>query len=184
MLITEFLPEQQYYKYGDWMKSQDDEARHLYFGVAADNSIIDRLMLDIEANPNNHKFLIVTEDNQWVGTLHIAIGGTQVEFGLMVSREYRGRGIGGIMLEEALLWARNRGYKELFMHCLTWNQPIKHLCDKHGLKSRSMFGESEVQVEIPQSSWTSIIKEVNIRNRNIFHTYLQNSTRWYQEIYS
>lgn len=180
---TEFLPATRYYQYTDWMKNQDAEARRLYFGVAGGDDMIDRLMLTIEADPDNHKFLVAVSHGHWAGTIHIAISGTQVEFGIMVGESYRGQGIGGMLLEQALIWARNRGYRELYMHCLSWNQPIKHLCAKHGLQLRNMLGETDVTIPLPPASWTTLIQETNTKNRNIFHTFLENSTFLYHEIY-
>jgi RimJ/RimL family protein N-acetyltransferase len=106
-----------------------------------------------------------------------------VEFGVIVHKDYRGQGIANQLLEEAILWAQNRGYRELYMHCLGWNKPIKHLCDKHGLHPRNVYGDSEVQIELPYANWVTLNKEIAIKQRNIFHRFLQNSQMLYQEIY-
>jgi hypothetical protein len=87
------------------------------------------------------------------------------------------------MLEESLVWAKNRGYRDLFMHCLGWNKPIQHLCHKHGLKLRNVYGDSEVQVKLGPPTWMTVAQEVGIQQRNVFHTFLQNSTFLYQELY-
>jgi len=183
MIITEFLPCTKFNKYGDWLKSQNDETKELYFGTASNDNIIDSLIDRISSSSNNHYILVARNRKKWVGTLHIAVSGKQVEFGVIVAPEYRGQGIANIMLEQALIWARNRGYRELFMHCLGWNKPIQHLCQKHGLKPRSMYGDSEVQIDLDPASWTTVVKEMGIQQRNIFHTWLQNYTWMYQEIY-
>ena len=169
--------------YGDWLKIQDVETRNLYFGVASNEYVIDSLIERILKNPEDHHFLVAKDKGRWIGTIHIAATGKQIEFGLIVDPEYRGRGIAGAMLEECLIWARNRGYKELYMHCLSWNQPIRHLCNKHRLESKSMFGESEVQLELPPPTFITLAKEASIKNRNMFHMWLQNNQLWYQEIY-
>ena len=87
------------------------------------------------------------------------------------------------MLKRAIVWCRNRGYTELFMHCLTWNKPINHLCTKHGLKTRNMMGDSEVQITLDPPTWITLSKEVEINQRNLFHTFLDNSKLLYREIY-
>jgi GNAT superfamily N-acetyltransferase len=183
MIVTEFLPISQLKKYGDWLKSQDAETKELYFGIATSDCVIDSLIDRISNSPNGHHILAVHDRNQWVGSLHIAANGQQVEFGLIVAPEHRGLGIANLMLEQGLVWARNRGYRELFMHCLGWNKPIQHLCHKHGLKPSNMYGDSEVQIELAPPSWTTVVKEMGIQQRNIFHTWLQNYTWMYQEIY-
>jgi GNAT superfamily N-acetyltransferase len=183
MIVTEFLSLDDYNQYGDWLKRQDEETRQLYFGVAGADSIIDNLMDQINRAPEDHHILVAREDGRWVGTVHIATSGKQVEFGLLVHPLHRGEGVASTMLEEALAWARNRGYTELFMHCLTWNKPINHLCHKHGLATQNMYGDSEVQIKLDPPNLITLSKEIGIKQRNLYHTFL-NTTKAYQEIYS
>jgi len=184
MFATEFLAHQDHYRYGDWLKSQDDDTRYLYFGVTGGEGLIERLIDQIEIEPSQHKILVAKNCDGWLGTLHIAkISNTQVEFGMIVHEDYRGEGIGNTMLEEAIVWARNRNYSELFMHCLGWNKPIQHLCQKHGLLPRNILGDSEVNIHLNPPSWTTIAQEVGIKQRNVYHTFLQNSKFLYQEMY-
>ena len=183
MIITEFLTNKQYDEYGTWLKIQDNETRSLYFGIAGGNYIIDSLMDTIHSFPDDHYILVAKDKEQWVGTIHIAVSGTTVEFGVIVHKDHRGKGIAGYLLEEAILWAQNRGYSELFMHCLGWNMPIKHLCHKHGLQPRNVYGDSEVNITLPYANWVTLNKEVAIKQRNLYHMFLQNSQLLYQEIY-
>jgi RimJ/RimL family protein N-acetyltransferase len=183
MIITEFLPVSDYKQFGDWLKSQDTETRGLYFGVAGNNSIIDALMARVIGNPDEHYILVACDGKHWVGTIHIAVNGRVVEFGVIVAESHRGQGIANIMMDEALTWARNRGYTELFMHCLGWNKPIQHLCHKHGLETRNMYGDSEVEVKLPPATWLTISKEFYTGQRNIYHRFLQNNWALYQEMY-
>jgi len=183
MIITEFLPVKDYPKFKDWLIIQDEETRQLYFGVAGSQHVIDALMERVLANPMSHNFLVAKQDNRWIGTIHIATYNNVVEFGLIVDEEYRGQGVAGEMLEEAILWARNRGYTELFMHCLGWNKPIQHLCHKHGLATHDMYGDSEVELKLEPANWITINKEICIKQRNLYHMFLQNSKSFYQEIY-
>ena len=183
MIITEFLPVQNYKQFGDWLSIQDEETRQMYFGVAGSQYVIDALMQRVLANPDDHHFLVARDAGRWIGTIHIAVSGTVVEFGIIVDEEYRGEGVAGTMLEEAILWARNRGYRELFMHCLGWNKPIQHLCHKHGLTTHNMYGDSEVEMKLDPGNWITINKEICIKQRNLFHKFLQNNSMLYHEIY-
>jgi GNAT superfamily N-acetyltransferase len=184
MFTTEFLTVKEHYRYGDWLNNQDVETQQLYFGIAGGTGLIERLLDRIEAEPDQHEILVAQNCNDWLGTLHIAkINSTAVEFGIIVHRDYRGEGIGNTMLEEAIVWARNRNYSELFMHCLGYNKPIKHLCQKHGLLPRSILGDSEVNIHLNPPSWVTIASEVGIKQRNVYHAFLQKSQMLYQEIY-
>jgi RimJ/RimL family protein N-acetyltransferase len=184
MFTTEFLPTQCHYQYGDWLKNQDNDTRQLYFGVASGTGLIERLIERIEAEPNQHEILVAQNCTEWLGTVHIAkINKTTVEFGIIVHADHRDQGIGNSMLEEAIVWARNRNYTELFMHCLGWNKPIQHLCQKHGLLPRDILGDSEVNIHLNPPSWATIASEVGIKQRNVYHAFLQKSQILYQEIY-
>jgi GNAT superfamily N-acetyltransferase len=183
MIITEFLSVSDYKQFGDWLKIQDEETCQLYFGVAGNQHLIEELMQRVLATPDSHYFLVAKHDNRWVGTIHIAVHDQAVEFGLIVDEEYRGQGVAGVMIDEAIIWARNRGYTELFMHCLGWNKPIQHLCHKHGLLPRNIMGDSEVTVHLNPPNWVTVVQEVGIKQRNVYHTFLQNSNFLYQELY-
>ena len=184
MFTTEFLSSKQHYLYGDWLKSQDDETRHLYFGVTGGPGIIENLVEQIEMQPDSHEILVAKNCTEWLGTLHIAkMSNLEVEFGIIVHRDYRGEGIANSLLAEAIVWARNRSYTDLFMHCLGRNKPIQHLCQKHGLIPHDMMGDSEVKVKLNPQSWATIASEVGIKQRNVYHTFLQNSQSLYHEIY-
>lgn len=184
MIITDFLPVEDYKQFGNWLEIQDEETRQLYFGVAGSQGIIKDLMDRVLRDTDNHYFLVAKDGNRWVGTIHIAVSGTIVEFGIIVDDDYRGQGVAGTMLDEAIIWARNRGYTELFMHCLGWNKPVQHLCHKHGLETHNMYGDSEVEMRLDPANWITINKEICIKQRNLFHKFLQNNTMLYRKIYS
>jgi len=184
MITTEFLSIRDYPKFGNWLQTQDEETLELYFGVSGNDHVIHALMDRVTSNPKQHFFLIAQDQECWVGTIHIAVSGRVVEFGIIVDAEYRGQGIANRLMDEALLWARNRGYKELFMHCLGWNKPIQHLCHKHGLEPRNMYGDSEVEIKLQPANWGTIAREFYIKQQNLYHTFVQNSRKFYQEIYS
>jgi len=183
MIITEFLPANQYADFGVWLGNQDEETLQLYFGVAGSQHIIESLMERVLAEPEKHYFLVAMDDGHWIGTIHIAVSGKIVEFGVIVDEEYRGHGVAGDMLDEAIIWSRNRGYTELFMHCLGWNKPIQHLCHKHGLETKNMYGDSEVEMKLDPANWITINKEICIKQRNLFHRFLQNNHMLYREMY-
>ena len=183
MIITEFLPVKDYKKFGDWLLIQDEETRQLYFGVAGSQHIVTALMDRVLTNPDDHYFLVAKHEDRWVGTVHIAVHERVVEFGVNVDEDYRGQGVAGNLLDEAITWARNRGYRELYMHCLGWNKPIQHLCHKNGLSTKNMLGDSEVEMKLDPANWITINKEICIKQRNMFHTFLQNNNMLYHEIY-
>lgn len=167
MLITEFLSRDQFSEYGSWLKAQDPETIHHYFGGAMDPCAIDTLVEQLCKKPKNNHFLVAKINYRWAGTIHIATHGNEVEFGVIVALQYRKQGIANAMMDEAITWARNRHYKDLFMHCISWNKPIQNLCKKHGLTPRNMMGDSEAKLQLEPPNWETYFKEqmmVNKRN--------------------
>ena len=181
MYTCQFLAADKHYRYGEWLQEQDGDTQQIYFGSAGPG-IIESLMLRIEAHPDNHAFLVAANCESWLGTLHIAeVTSAQVEFGLIVHRQYRGLGIGDDLLTQGITWARNRGYSELFMHCLTQNAAIRHLCDKHGLEPRDLGGDSETKVALAPATWITLNQELVTRQRNLFYMALQQTWPSFQE---
>ena len=167
MLTTEFLLRDQYSKYGSWLKTQDPQTLHDYFGYSMGKKSIHALVKEFSNDSKNNHFLIAKINGKWVGTIHIASHGTEVEFGVIVSPQYRKQGIADTMMEEAINWARNRYYKDLFIHCISWSRPIKRLCEKHGLFSRNMMGESEAVLKLEPPNWSTYLKEqMTVTKRN------------------
>ena len=159
MLTTEFLGRNQFSEYGSWLKSQDPQTLHDYFGYTLTDQAIESLVKQFAVDPQNHHFLVAKFDGQWAGTIHIATHEQEVEFGVIVSLQYRKKGIANMMMDEAITWARNRYYRDLFMHCISWNRPIKQLCQKHGLVPRNMMGDSEANLTLQPPTPASYFKE-------------------------
>jgi GNAT superfamily N-acetyltransferase len=169
MITTMFLPRGEYDMYGDWLLRQDAETLKNYFGITVSHGFIRNLVDRVALSPGKHQFLIALDDNTWAGALHMAMNlNTDIEFGIIVANEYRGQGIADRLMDEAVTWAQNRRFQHLYLHCLSWNQPIKHLCKKYGLEIRNQDGSGEVTVELPPPSMISVGKEFAAMNRNIF----------------
>lgn len=143
----------------------------MYFGYAITHEQIDRLVQDILDNPTKH-YIVAGEDldNELIATVHIAeMGDKTVEFGVMVAEAYRKKGVASAMMDYAITWTRNRGYTDLYMHCLSYNAPIKHLVRKHGLAVTTEGIESDAVLEIPSTNIFSVGHEILLRQQNAFN---------------
>ena len=184
MITTRFLFTSEYGQYADWLKKLDFETRQTYFGIPQSDDGIDHLVKKITDHAREHYFLVAEYRGAWIGTIHIAETAIdEVEFGVIVDRLHRGHGIADRMLKEAVTWARNRGYLSLYMHCLQWNQPIKHLCAKHGMKLHSEAGETETKLPLPPADLHTLTEEVITRNRNVYRMMLQRMVPFLDEVY-
>jgi RimJ/RimL family protein N-acetyltransferase len=56
------------------------------------------------------------------------------DLGLMVAEEYRRRGIGKRLLDEAVAWARASGIVKLELHVFPWNEPAIALYESFGFE--------------------------------------------------
>lgn len=166
------------------MKSQDLETLNTYFGFAVNSEYVDRLVKTIVDKPSAHNFLVAEDNGVWVGVIHIAESAIdEVEFGVTVAKSQRKKGIADRMMSEAILWARNRGYHGLYMHCVTWNTPIRRLCMKHGLIVKSEYGESETKMTLPPPDLISLGQEVAVQQKNIYSLLLQKNLQLLHELY-
>ena len=184
MITTRFLPTSEFYRYAEWLKNQDADTRAMYFGAPVGDYHIDSLLDSISKNPQDHEILVAEHKGEWAGTIHLAGGNVdEVEFGVIVGKEHRGHGVADCMMGEAIVWARNRGFRTLYMHCLSWNTPIKKLCIKHGLILKSSDGETETKTELPPPDLGTLTQEYANRNRNVYRMLLQTAYPLLAEIY-
>ena len=184
MITTRFLTYSEYSEYAEWMKSQDTDSRQLYFGMGVSDEGIDRLVQGFVEHRHNHYFLVAEDCGIWVGTIHIAIQNIdEVEFGVMVATGRRKQGIADTMLREAILWARNRGFHSLYMHCVSYNMAIRHLCAKHGLSVKTESGESDVKMTLPTATPLTIGEEIVTRGSNWYTLLLQRNMKVFESLY-
>jgi GNAT superfamily N-acetyltransferase len=154
----------------------------MYFGVTVIDDYIDDLIERIVADSENHHFLISYNCNGWLGVLHIArVSDQSIEFALSVSEEYRNFGIGSDLIKEGIVWARNRGYQQLFLHCVKWNTAMTHLAGRHDLAMHHQDGDIDVSARLAPPSWYSLQQETADVNRRIFHLWLNRTFFNYQE---
>ena len=107
----------------DSWRSTGEERRYLrtvqrhpdaaVFVVEDDGRVVARLSLTRDPHPASR---------------HVA------DLGLMVAADYRRRGIGRLLLEEAVAWARASGIRKLELHVFPWNEPALRLYESFGFE--------------------------------------------------
>ena len=100
-----------------YLKAVQRHADAAVFVVEDDGSIVARLSLARDPHP---------------ASSHVA------DLGLMVAAEYRRRGIGRTLLEEATHWARTAGVKKLELHVFPWNEPALKLYESFGFRREGL----------------------------------------------
>jgi putative acetyltransferase len=94
-----------------YLKAVQRHADAAVFVVEDDGRVVARLSLSRDPHPASR---------------HVA------DLGLMVAVDYRRRGIGNTLLEEAVVWARASGVRKLELHVFPWNEPALKLYESFG----------------------------------------------------
>jgi RimJ/RimL family protein N-acetyltransferase len=104
-------------------RSIGDERRYLktvlrhpdaaVFVAEDDGVVVGRLSLSRDPNPASR---------------HVA------DLGLMVAASHRGKGIGTMLLEEAVKWGRVSQIRKLELHVFPWNEPALRLYESFGFE--------------------------------------------------
>ena len=145
----------------------DERARYLRFGYAATDAqlsgYVDRI--DFE---RDEVFGIFNRRLELIAMAHLAhpdAPGTadrpgMSEFGVSVLTRARRRGFGRRLFEHAMLHARNRGVRAMFIHALSENGPMLKIVRDAGATVRREGSESEAWLELPRGSFASQIDEI------------------------
>jgi RimJ/RimL family protein N-acetyltransferase len=100
-----------------YLKAVQRHADAAVFVVEDDGRIVGRLSLSRDPHPSSQ---------------HVA------DLGLMVAADYRRRGIGRTLLEEAVRWAQESGVRKLELHVFPWNEPALKLYETFGFEREGL----------------------------------------------
>jgi RimJ/RimL family protein N-acetyltransferase len=77
--------------------------------------------------------IVAVADGQIIGMIHTAVGRHGFgEFGMLVDRDWRGRGVGSALLQETIDWAREQGLHKLCLEVFAHNTAAVALYFKCG----------------------------------------------------
>lgn len=163
--------------YGSFLKQRSLDSLVMYFGYAVNYENIDRLIVSMMDHPQHHHVLLAEDDNfETIATVHMAqMSQHEMELGFMVAEQHRKQGVASAMMDYAMTWCRNRGYNDIFMHCLSYNAPIKHLVRKHGLEVTTEGTEADARVTLPKTNIFSIGHEMFMRQQNLINTNIKHN---------
>lgn len=179
MITCRVLPAHETRRYEYFLKERGMDTRSMYFGYPAPEEQITKLVDEIVNNPTKHHILVAENDQlEIIGTIHIAhMSDSEVELGVMVAEAYRKQGVSSVMMEYAMTWCQNRGLRNVFMHCLSYNKPIIHLVNKFGLEITKEYGDADARVTLPVFNVFTLGKEAVLRHRNLVHENIRSFQR-------
>jgi len=104
----------------------------------ATRSVVDerRYLRAVRGHPDAAVF-VALEGGEIVGRLSVArdphpASAHVADLGLVVAADHRRRGIGRLLLENAVAWARGAGVRKLELHVFPWNEPAIRLYETFG----------------------------------------------------
>ena len=169
MITCRVLDSAEIRRYEFFLKERNMSSRSMYFGYAITDEAVEQLVQHMTDNIDKHRVVVAEDENMdIVGTVHIAnMSATEVEFGVMVAEAYRKQGVSSLLMDYAITWCQNRGLSNIYMHCLSFNQPILHLVKKHGLGVSNEYGDSDARVVLPPTNAFTIGKEAFYRQHHL-----------------
>lgn len=149
------------YKIADYsrhLKNLPPEDRFSRFGFNISDSSIDQLILNMCYNPKDHELWYARTNDTRVGWGHLAKNEDDTwELAVSVDRNYQRQGVGNMLIQEMLTWAKVHHVSEIYMHCIEDNRVIQHLAKKHDLKTRGRrYGERTATLEVPDPTLTEV----------------------------
>lgn len=81
------------------------------------------------------------------------------EFGVSVSAEARGMGIGTKLFQRAAIHCRNGDVDTLYMHCLSSNRTMMHIAKKAGMDIERSYGEADAYLKLAPASPATVMQE-------------------------
>jgi GNAT superfamily N-acetyltransferase len=143
--------------------SLDDRDRYLRFGYLASDSQIGRYvdLLDFE---RDEVFGVFNRRLELIAMAHLACMGTadtpctSAEFGVSVSKEARGRGLGARLFDRAALHARNRHIDTLLIHALSENTAMLRIARAAGARIERDGPESQAWLRLPPENLASHVE--------------------------
>ncbi|MGZ3237668.1 MAG: N-acetyltransferase family protein [Burkholderiaceae bacterium] len=90
---------------------------------------------------------------------HATTKGRTAEFGVSVSADARGMGIGTKLFHRAEIHCRNADVDTLYIHCLSSNQVMMHLAAKADMELHHDHGESDAFLKLRPANPSSMMQE-------------------------
>lgn len=139
--------------YAEHLKNLSETDRYTRFCYNVKDENIDKFILSILYNFNDHQLFTATLNDKIVGFGHLAKEGEDWELAVSIDGEHQGRGVADRLMDFMIDWGKTRGVHSVFMHCITQNSKIQHLAKKHGLRTVERDGaEVTSKVDLPPAT--------------------------------
>jgi GNAT superfamily N-acetyltransferase len=86
---------------------------------------------------------------------------SSAEIALSVEQPFQRQGIGGRLLGQVLLVARNRTVRTVHLISLAENEPLQHLARKFGARTETYYSSTQAEIGLPWPSYLSLFEEIS-----------------------
>jgi RimJ/RimL family protein N-acetyltransferase len=138
--------------------------RRLRFGMHASDGFISGYVDSFKFDSDCF-FGVIDSTLNIIGLAHLAYGNTSpshqhvAEFGVSVSENGRGLGVGTALFKRSAIHARNTSITVLYVHCLSSNAAMMHIARKAGMSVEYSYGEADAYLSLPPSDANSLMIE-------------------------
>ncbi len=144
----------------------DGEDRRLRFGASIRDEALSEYVARIDFE-HDGLFAVQDDELRLIGVVHVAFSSDTAELGLSVLPGLRGHGLGSALFARAVIHLRNRGAREVFVHCLTENGAMMHLARKNGMRVIPAGSETDASLEVepatPHSHYLEWMQDTQAR---------------------
>lgn len=164
------------------------EDRRLRFGGMLSDEYIEKYVKE-SFEQESQWFGVDHIDGHLVATCHVAVYNGEGELGCCVDEEYRGEGFAQKMFDRAVTWLRVRGITNVFMHCLSENNVMKHIARKNNMVLVSDSGETDAEVLVEPATPATYMEEAYLNRIALYDMYFKNNFRifdfyWNKQIHT
>jgi hypothetical protein len=144
--------------------SLGENDRRLRFGMHATDLFINSYVNTFNFSRDCF-FGVIDSSLTVIGLAHLGYGqelpGQEhtAEFGVSVSENGRGFGVGTALFKRSAIHARNTNISILYVHCLSSNAAMMHIARKSGMEVEYSYGEADAYLRLPPGNSQSIILE-------------------------
>lgn len=156
-----------------------EEDRRLRFGVQVSDDYI-KSYVENSWRDKNSKWFGVVSNGKVLATCHVAIYNKQAELGCSVDVNLRGQGLAQMMFDRAVTHIRVNGIKEVYMHCLTENEAMRHIAKKNDMTVVSCLGETDARVEVKPATAMTLYRDAYLDRVAIYDMLFRSQTEVYK----
>jgi GNAT superfamily N-acetyltransferase len=149
-----------------------DTDRYLRFGAPAREQVLRSYVDGIDFD-RSVVYGVHADDLTLIAVVHVASSGSTAEIGLSVLEGWRTEGIGQLLLERAVSWARSKGIRTVFMHCLAENAIIRRLAKRAGMNIVADHGEVDAHLVLAPAKLGSASCEAMLDGVALFDFWLK-----------